>query len=264
MIDRISIEATRRCSKGCAFCYNGSNADGEGDWTKEDVLAFVRDCAAHGVRAVSFGGGEPLEWPPIYDVLDALRGVVFRSLTTNGLHLDVARLAACAPDKVHVSIHAPENPREVERVIAQVRSLPMKSGVNLLVRKSRLDDARRATEALHAAGIGNDRIVHLPMRGEDTPTPEDVRRVAGERFQSMTCLGGCGKSPRFASIGADRTVAWCSYTRARRALGSPTFVAMARALRNLDLDPCDRNLVRLGTKNSATRVVRSTMVCDGS
>jgi sulfatase maturation enzyme AslB (radical SAM superfamily) len=243
MIERISIEPSRKCSKGCTFCYNASNPAAGGDWSAANVIAFVRDCATHGVRAASFGGGEPLEWKGIFDVLEALRGELFRSLTTNGLLLDAMldRLAAAKPDKVHVSIHAPENTREVARVIAHVQALEragIRSGVNLVVRASRLEAARAATTALHAAGIGNERIVHLPMRGDDTPSPADVAWVAGPKFQSMTCLAACGKSERFASIAADRTVAWCSYTRSRRRLDDLTYAALARALDGLGLVSC--------------------------
>ncbi len=252
MIERISVEPSRLCSKGCSFCYNGSSGEGVGDWTARDLVALANDAATHGVKAISFGGGEPLEWPPIFEVLSALRGVVFRSMTTNGLLLDASmdRVVAASPDKVHVSIHTPENTREVERVARQVGELARwtTSGVNMLVRRSRLEEAHAATCALHDAGITNDRIVFLPMRGPgtETPLPEEVARVAGsERFQSMTCLGACGKSPRFASIAADRTVAWCSYTRSRRRMTAPTFAALARALRDLDLEPCHRGLVRL-------------------
>jgi molybdenum cofactor biosynthesis enzyme MoaA len=85
------------------------------------------DLAANGVRAVSFGGGEPLEYSPIFELLDALRGVLPRTLTTNGLPLERAaafeRLVRAAPEKVHVSIHAPENLREVARVVDQVLAL---------------------------------------------------------------------------------------------------------------------------------------------
>ena len=255
MIERISIEPSRRCSKGCAFCYNGSSAEGEGDWTAGDVVALATDAAAHGVAAISFGGGEPLEWAPIFDALAALRGVIFRSMTTNGLELDacIDRLAAARPDKVHVSIHAPENPREVERVVRQVRALASftKSGVNLLVRRSRLDEARDAARALRDAGIDGERVVYLPMRGPgaETPSPAEIARVAGTAaFQSMTCLAACGRSPRFASIAADRSVAWCSYTRSRRPLGSLDFASLVRALGGLEVEPCTSNLVKLGRR----------------
>ncbi|HLF92136.1 MAG TPA: radical SAM protein, partial [Planctomycetota bacterium] len=89
------------------------------------------------------------------------------------------------------------------------------------------------------AGIGNDRIVYLPMRGKDTPTPEEVASVAGgRRFQSMTCLSACGRSERFCSIGWDKTAAWCSYTETRRALPELTYRGVASALDGLGLKFC--------------------------
>jgi MoaA/NifB/PqqE/SkfB family radical SAM enzyme len=190
-IERLSIELTNRCDKGCGFCYAGSSPGGGTEWTADDVVRFVVDCAAHGTRAVSFGGGEPLQYPDLFEVLGRLRGVVFRSMTTNGLLLDepmLDRLAAAAPDKVHVSIHAPP---EVTRVIGQVQALEgrgIRAGVNLLVARSLVGAAAAAAERLRAAGVGNDRIVYLPMRHRDTPTPGMVARVAGgARFQSMSC-----------------------------------------------------------------------------
>src|SRR5262249_43949334 len=152
-----------------------------------------------------------------------LRGVLFRSLTTNGLPLRndtvVASLVDAAPDKVHVSIHFPERASEVRRVISQVAMLEargIRSGVNLLVARSNLAATREAVLRLDAAGIGPDRRVLLPMRGQDTPSPNDVAWVGGGKaFQSMTCLMACGRSPRFCAVAWDKTVAWCSYTRER-------------------------------------------------
>ncbi|MBZ0233404.1 MAG: radical SAM protein, partial [Deltaproteobacteria bacterium] len=144
MIERLSIELSNRCRKACVFCYSSSAPDGATRWTAEDVVALVRDCARHGAKAVSFGGGEPLEAPELlWPVLAALRGVVFRSFTTSGLDLDAALddVVAAAPDKVHVSIHHPGARAEVERVIAQVTRLAhagIASGVNLLVARSQL------------------------------------------------------------------------------------------------------------------------------
>jgi hypothetical protein len=80
-------------------------------------------------------------------------------------------------------------------------------------------------------------IVYLPMRGSDTPSPAEVAAVAGgAKFQSMTCLTGCAASPRFCSVGWDRTAAWCSYTRTRAALAAPTFAALQAALSGLGLE----------------------------
>ncbi len=243
-LDRISLELTSRCSKACWFCYNASGPEMAARWDARDVIAFVTDCARNRIKAVSFGGGEPLEYPELFEVLGALRGLIFRSFTTNGLALDamMETVVASAPDKVHVSIHFPGNEVEVARVIRQVRALDdagVASGINLLVRASQLADATSCAAQIRAAGIGNDRIVYLPMRGSDTPTPDDLGRVAGSaRFQSMSCLMACARSPSFVAIGADRHVAWCSYTRSRRPLEQPTYAALAAALAGLDLAYC--------------------------
>jgi hypothetical protein len=245
-LDRISIELTNRCSKACSFCYNASDPTRSTLWQPGEVIDFVADCARHRIKAVSFGGGEPLEYPGLLELLAALRGRIFRSLTTNGLHLDaqLPAIVRSAPDKVHVSIHAPGNAAEVARVIRQVGALQragIASGINLLVRASRLADAARCAERVRAAGIGNDRIVYLPMRGDDTPSPDALGQVAGgPRFQSMSCLMACGRSPRFASISWDRHVAWCSYTRARRPLVRPTYTGLVEALDGLGLEHCAR------------------------
>lgn len=244
-MERLSIEVTRRCGKGCWFCYNGSHPSGDTTWTARELIAFVRDCAQHGTRAVSLGGGEPLEFEGLIPTLEGLRGHVFRSITTNGLQLDdtwIERLAAVGLEKAHVSIHFPRSRREVERVIRQVHQLDdagIRSGVNLLVSRKDHGAARRASQALLDAGIDRSRIVYLPMRMRDTPTPAEVAHVAGtDRFQSMSCLTGCRSSPRFCSISWDRRVGWCSYTTARRRLESPTARALGQCLDGLGLTFC--------------------------
>lgn len=244
-LDRISIEVTNRCAKACWFCYNHSFPDGDARWTADELVAFVCDCASHGVKAVSFGGGEPLQYDSLFTVLERLRGTLFRSLTSNGLLLHgerLKRLIAAEPDKVHLSIHFPEREEEVQRVIRQIYELAecgIRSGINLLVARSNLRAARQAAETVRQSGIGNERIVYLPMRGQDTPTPAEVAAVAGgQPFQSMTCLMQCGRSPRFCSIGWDKTVAWCSYTRTRRLLPVLTYEGLNMALNGLGLEFC--------------------------
>lgn len=243
-MERLSLELTDRCEKACAFCYAGARPGGARAWCAEDVVALVLDCAAHGTRAVSFGGGEPLEYPPLFEVLAATRGRLFRSITTSGLRLDGAldALVAVAPEKVHVSIHDPGDLEEVARAVRQVRSLEargIRGGVNLLVRRSGIAAARGAGAALRAAGIDAERIVWLPLRRDaDVPSPEDVASAAGGPFQSATCLAGCAPSPRFASLDADGRAARCSYTRSRAPLRAMTHAALLEALAAAPLVPC--------------------------
>src|SRR5581483_6092140 len=148
--ERISIEVTNRCQKACPFCYNHSLPEGDTRWTADELVAFVHDCAAHGTKAASFGGGEPLQFDGLFDVLTRLAGVLFRSITSNGLLLHgelLARLVEAKPDKVHLSIHFPEHEGEVRRVVRQVHGLAdlgVRSGVNCLRARSKLEAARRA------------------------------------------------------------------------------------------------------------------------
>lgn len=244
-LELVSIELTRQCSKACSFCYNGSVPDGNTAFSEEELVSFLLDLASNNVRAISFGGGEPLESALLWPALQALQGKIYRTMTTNGLPLRdpdlFERLVAAAPDKVHLSIHFPSRPSEVERVVRQVVALQergIKSGINLLVRASDEEAATTAARAAHAAGIGNERIVYLPMRGVDTPSPELVARVAGGRFQSTSCLAACAKSPRFCTVAADRSAAWCSYTSARKKLDALTHRALLDALDGLPVVYC--------------------------
>ncbi len=244
-LERLSIELTNRCDKGCGFCYNHSGPDGDTLWRVEEILAFVLDCVKHGVKAVSFGGGEPMLYAGLGEVLTALQGQVFRSVTTNGLLLTqaghFARLLAARPDKVHLSIHRPGSMAEVSRVIATVQELQaagIASGVNLLVPADQAEAASRAAQKLREAGIDNQRIVYLPQRGSNTPTAKVVAAVAAGPFQSMSCLTACGRSPRFCSITWDRAVAWCSYTSMKRRLPELSYSGLMAALDGLGLVNC--------------------------
>ncbi|MDP6446628.1 MAG: radical SAM protein [Pirellulaceae bacterium] len=243
-IERISLELTDRCDKACWFCYSESQPNGSQSWATEEVVSLVKDCAKNGVRAVSFGGGEPLEHPEWDAIVGELRGQLFRSITTNGIRLDRMwpRLLACQPDKVHVSIHFPQRSAECRRAIEQVERLEsagVAAGINLLVRKTELDAASRAARQLREAGVANDRVVFLPLRRWDTPTPAELAEVAGGRpFQSMTCLTKCAPSERFCAIAADKTAAWCSYTRTRRRLPSLDYEGLRESLDGLGLNFC--------------------------
>lgn len=242
--ERVSIELTQQCQKGCHFCYNDSGPSRTTAWRAADVVSFVRDLARHGTKAVSFGGGEPLEYDGLEEVFDGVRGFVFASMTTNGLLLDDqwSRVSKLNPDKVHVSVHFPSREREVTRVVRQVlhlRKMGIRAGVNLLIRRDRVDAAAAAARRIRNAGIENDSIVYLPMRGQNTPSCTDVHRVAGSsKFQSMTCLTKCGRSPRFCSIDAYSRVAHCSYTTERRVLPSLNARGLVEALDGLGLVFC--------------------------
>ena len=143
---------------------------------------------------------------------------------------------------MHVSIHFPEREVEVDRALRLVKALEqcgIAGGVNLLGASGNVASAKEAYAKLGAEGLQPDQIVLLPMKGTLGPTPSELATVAGSvNFQSMSCLLGCAASPRFASVGWDGRVAWCSYTDSRRQLPEYTYEALSAVLADLDLRTC--------------------------
>ena len=250
---RLSIEVTNLCQKGCSFCYNASGAGGSTSWTTASLLDFVLDCQGTGTEAVSFGGGEPLLFDGLFDVLEELKGSIFRSITTNGIQLDdqitYRALLKSEPDKVHVSIHDPENQKEVDQVICQVKKLDrdgITSGINLLIHQSSLPAGLQVAENIHQAGISSERVIFIPLHGDDSPTPEEVANTAGgQPFQSVSCLQECRIRERFCAVGWDQKVGWCSYTSSRKELPELSAAGLEKALKDLPLTSCETHLPRL-------------------
>lgn len=248
----VSIELTNLCAKAnlcSAFgCYARAMPDGPTFWKVPVLDAFLRDLAGHGVEAVSFGGGEPLQYPHIWELLEATRDVpLFKSMTTNGLLLkdDVVRRLVGLLEKVHVSIHFPENEKEVARVIGQVLALEkacLRSGINFIVKGANVEAERRAARMIKDAGIGPERVVFLPLHGKGIPLdPERVKHageVYGSRFQSTWCLMECRKSERFVSIDWQGRVGWCSYTAVKTPMKQFTYEGMLEALHARELVYC--------------------------
>ena len=83
MIELLSIDLSNYCSKQCTFCYNHSTKVGNTMWQPSEVIAFASDCVAHGVKAVSLGGGEPFEYDGVFDVTPFILCVTCRSLQTD-------------------------------------------------------------------------------------------------------------------------------------------------------------------------------------
>jgi hypothetical protein len=149
----------------------------------------------------------------------------------------------------------------VARTIRQVRRLEqsgIKAGVNLLVAAD-IEAAADAAKGLRAAGIENDRVVYLPMKGLDSPNVKAIARVAGsQNFQSMSCLLGCQRSPIFCSVGWDKSVSWCSYTPARTRLPSLTMDGLLATLARVGLTSCEGALPR------PVLIQPDTSACEGA
>lgn len=245
MIDLLSIDLSNYCSKECSFCYNHSRKDGNTMWKTEEVILFVSDCIAHGIKAVSLGGGEPFEYPGIFDIIDALYPQCYLSVTTNGLPLEHIKtwnnLMLHKPDKIHVTIHQPQNEEEVlrvERLVQKLAETDIKPGINLLVGADKIEVAQ-FVYARMLQSINADQIIVIPQRYGNTPSPKDLAKVSsGKPFQSPSCLLGCKRPQTFASVSWDKKVNSCSYARGKVSLENLDYQGLTTALKAVKWGTC--------------------------
>lgn len=79
------VKLTDRCAMGCLHCYQGSTPKGaHPDLTPVVISDTIRSL---GVLEVAIGGGEPLEYPGFWDVVNHLQGTVKVNITTRRLDL---------------------------------------------------------------------------------------------------------------------------------------------------------------------------------
>ena len=246
MLDRISIDLSNYCTKQCDFCYNHSTKKGNVLWTAEELIPFILDLHEHGIEAVSFGGGEPFEFDGIFKLISGLMSEMYVSVTSNGLPLEkesvFAELLENKPDKIHITIHHPENKEEVDRVIRLVKKISevgIKSGVNLLVSDFNAVEAKSVYDELLSNGITSDRIILIPRRFTCMPSPKQLSEVAGGKpFQSPSCLTGCKKPTEFCSVSWDKKVNWCSYAVGKQPINELSYKGLMDALNQVKFGCC--------------------------
>ena len=244
-IELLSIDLSNYCSKQCPFCYNHSRREGNTLWKPQEVIDFASDCIDCGVKAVSLGGGEPFEYDGVFEVIDALYPKCYLSVTSNGLPLENeliwSILDVHKPDKIHVTIHQPDNDVEVmrvERQVQQIASIGVKPGVNLLVGADRIEFAKMVYNQLIEI-LNSDQIILVPQRFSNTPTPKQLASVAnGKPFQSPTCLLKCQRPTNFCSVSWDKKVNSCSFAPNKVPLETLDYAGLIKALEKVKWKKC--------------------------
>lgn len=247
MIELLSIDLSNFCSKECNFCYNHSNMEGNVEWTPDEIIEFASDCIANGVKAISLGGGEPFEYDGVFEIIAKLQKLAYLSLTTNGLPLEDSnvwsQLIQHTPDKIHITIHHPNETQEVKRVKRQIRKLAatsIKPGVNLLVAKDTIEYCRDVYHQL-LDDLSPSQIILVPHRYSNTPTPKQIAYVADSKhFQSASCLLGCEPPTNFVSVSWDKKVNRCSYAGGKQPLEALSYQGVINALNKVVFQSCMR------------------------
>ena len=245
MIEQLSIDLSNYCSKQCSLCYNHSRREGNTLWKPSEVIDFASDCIKHGVKAVSLGGGEPFEYEGVFEVIDALYTQCYLSVTSNGLPLEEAKVweSLCQHklDKIHFTIHQPDNDKEVSRVekrLIEIGSIGIKPGLNLLVGADKVEHAKDVYARL-SKFLKNDQIILVPQRFSNTPTPKQLASVAdGKPFQSPSCLLKCQRPTNFCSVSWDKKANSCSFASGKESLETLDFKGLEQALGRVKWKSC--------------------------
>ncbi len=245
MIEIVSIDISNFCSKQCHFCYNGSNMQGNSLWEPKEVIDFGMDCIANGVKSISLGGGEPLEYKGIFEIISTLRKECYLTITSNGLPLEnrnvFKKLSESNPDKIHISIHFPHIATEVKRVMRQVKMVQntnIKPGVNLMVSQDRLVASRKVYTQLRTI-LSPDQIILIPQRFTNIPTAKEVGSISGgEPFQSPSCLTKCEVPTHFCSVTWDKHASYCSFSSGKTPLMEINYKGLCKALKKSQFVGC--------------------------
>jgi hypothetical protein len=232
----VQFALTNACNLACGFC--SRDARTPSTWTVDDAFDLLAGLAERGTMEVAFGGGEPLAFPGLVELVTRLwdETPIGPSLTTNGTLLDDAAVRALAPvtNQIRVSVYDDVDARPA---IARLRAAGGAFGVNWLVTPARLPRLETAILDLFALGVrdvlllsynGLDPSLHLaPAEHEDL-----ARRVCalarglgarmrvkldvcwGDRMASVPTLfpgEACAAGREHVVVTSDRRLAPCSF-----------------------------------------------------
>jgi MoaA/NifB/PqqE/SkfB family radical SAM enzyme len=232
----IQFGITNRCNLACHFCSRDLAAASR--WTAPDAFRFLAELAAAGVLEVAFGGGEPLAFAGMVDLVIRLHQEtpLAVSLTTNGLLLDAAKIAALRGrhGQIRLSLY---DDNDWRRTVARLADGGARFGVNYLVTPARLDSVEELVLELVALGCpdvlllsynGRDRALHvtgdasadLARRVKTLALALRGRAVVkldvcwGERMEAVPRLfdrTDCGAGRDFVVVTSDRALMPCSF-----------------------------------------------------
>ena len=105
-LDKITLYVTDTCNLSCLHCWMDAKPNSPSmDIPLNQLLSFIDQAVPLGLKSISIGGGEPLTWRPLPDLLHALSTRNLRvHVGTNGTLLDREMVIRFADMDIRVSI----------------------------------------------------------------------------------------------------------------------------------------------------------------
>lgn len=123
----VQVLLTNRCNLDCPWCYASASRNLNTMFDREflkEMLAFLDKK----IIGVSFGGGEPLTYPHLIEILEFTRKrtELATSITTNGLLLEERMDVLEYLDEVRISVY----PQTIDAIMRNMREVSSKSKTN--------------------------------------------------------------------------------------------------------------------------------------
>jgi MoaA/NifB/PqqE/SkfB family radical SAM enzyme len=193
----LAWQLTNKCGCKCLHCCEESGPDKrwKDELTRDEALDLTRQIVQSGISYVAFGGGEPMEVPFFWDIVEGLtKGEVPVKIETNGLVIDEAaadRLTRLAVSSIQISVdgacaatHERLRPQgSFEGALGAMRRLSKRGlGPEFVFVPTRVNIAEAADAYELAASVGARVFVTGPMMrlgraaeawGSLAPSPEE-------------------------------------------------------------------------------------------
>ena len=116
----LELELSRVCNLRCIYCYASSGTAMENELSLPEILDVVDQTAALGARKIIIlGGGEPLLYPYLMDVIDHILGKGLKAdLFTNGTLMTLAKAKALYDRGVAVVVKMNSLRPEIQDLLA--------------------------------------------------------------------------------------------------------------------------------------------------
>jgi MoaA/NifB/PqqE/SkfB family radical SAM enzyme len=243
----VMLALTNACNKACHFCYRPPEAESRS--TFDSVVELARFLDEWGVLELTFGGGEPTNFPRFAELVCTIwdQTKLCPSFTTNGLTLERTGLLRAIRGKygqVQLSVYDEDSP--LDRV-AWLAKEGARFGLNYLVTPARVRTLeadlvaffqRGARDVLLLSYKGADEALHLSAN-ECAQLDESIVRLKrvfgaaltlkvdvcwGTRLKHASRLfdGDCGAGSDFLSITSDLKVLACSFSGGGATLEHPS------------------------------------------
>lgn len=188
-----------KCRNRCKFCSNYGGQTVDEPLTREETFRIVDDLADIGGELLVFSGGEPLECPFVYELIEhAKKKHLQVYLYTSGYKLgekNVRKLRSAGVDRLYVTIHGAETTHDLVADLngsyrASVSGVERAAkegicvGINFIPMKVNWKEWRRVFETTTRLGVREFRFIEFMPQGRGWDN-RSILELSSEEYHEL-------------------------------------------------------------------------------